>query len=194
MSQQAGFSFSGHANNPPLKHFSNAVTTETGATWQRLENSQWREWLCLYPPDEIYFGSISYSNGCLQAVITPHTPAYTLAHPTYYTASQLVLITSQMCYMLAGAALLDVGFPSLPRGLYETFMTRLRETAIYYTKMEIGFRRKILNNQEFTAGAKIERARKMQNILIMKATLNCDQDAARVGSTLVMPVTRATEG
>ena len=157
-------------------------------TDMQLPRAQWREWLCLYPPDEIHFDEVNYGNGNLKALIAPHAPAYTLAHPHYYTASQLVLITSQMCYILAGAALLDDDLPGLPRILYPIFMKRLRDTEIYYSGMQIAFRRKIPNDAQLTAFARMERTRVLRHLLVMQTALSFADDSCVLDSTLVMPV------
>jgi len=165
---------------------------QSAGTMCQLSKDQWREWLCLYPEDEIHFSRLDYGNGSLRALIVPHAPRYTLAHPNYFTASQLVLITSQICYMLAGAAFLDHAFTRLPRDLYPTFMQKLRGTEIYYTGMNISFRRRIPNYAPLLALGRIESTRLMRQLLLVRASLSFAGESCFVTPTLVMQVDSKT--
>lgn len=145
-------------------------------------------WLCLYPPDHRHFQELEYAVGSLRAVIAPHSPAYTIAEVTYYTASQILLIASQMSYVLAGASILDPDFPEISGEFHSLYLERLRSVELYYTKTSLEFNRTISNAEPQYAEATIQRIKMTSQLGVMKSLLSLADGSACCSMTLVMPM------
>lgn len=106
--------------------------------------------LFLYPPERRHLTDWRYGGRILMATLLPHDADYGTITVDYYTASQFVLTASQMSYVLSGCLFFDPDVPELTENLYPKFMDRMRVSDLYYTKINMRFRRKTYNKTPHT--------------------------------------------
>jgi hypothetical protein len=145
------------------------------------------ECLSLYPPDERHLSELSYVVGCVCGTVEPHGITYSTITVPYYTASQLLLLTSQMAYILAGAVILDQNFPFPPSSFYATYMRRLLSGETYYSTVRLHFRSKVPNTHRCSISIRANRIHRIAGLLAMSSTLTLAEGAASADARLLVP-------
>jgi len=160
----------------------------TESSWQPISSECMDEWLCLYPDRERHLSHVEYAGGCVRAVAEPHHIDYSTITVEYYTASQIVLLTSQLNYVLAGAGILDPSFGLLAGDLYPGFTARLRAGQIYYAELRTRFREKTGNSRPIEVRSSVVSVRTIrQNLFLFSRSTFCGR-AVEANATLVMPL------
>ena len=163
-------------------------TIPPNAAWESITPVLLDKWLCLYPLHEQHLKEVLYSNGKISAIVEPHNIEYSTIKVDYYTASQILLIASQLSYVLAGAGIKDEQFAGLPSELYSTFIERLLAAEIYYTNFYMRFKRKVKNSapQQITIMFKL--VKNIGGLLYVASFLDFANGSAKAQISLVMPL------
>ena len=149
-----------------------------------VPESDYDEFLCLYPRDRRYLKDISYADGTLIASITPHKIDYSVIEVDYYTLTQVSLLLSQGSYLLGGLAIQDPLFEEFQEDDYSAYIKALREGRTYYRTAHLDFRQKISNAHPQHFRGKLLKARRMSGTVVAKMAFDLAHSAAR-GEVLV---------
>jgi len=156
--------------------------------WVSLSPCLVEESLCLYPTANQHIRQLAYYCGMLRGNIEPHQIDYSTITVPYYTAQQIVEITSQAAYLLAAATMTHGDVPELPDTLYQMFMKRMREGSVYYTGISLCFRRKVSNTVHQPMVISLKRACCHARMQIILAHMNFGEGSVHVDTQLVMPL------
>lgn len=143
--------------------------------------------LCLYPPSHRHLSRLSYYCGMVRGIVEPHQIDYSTITVPYYTAQQVVEITSQMAYLLAAATMALGDLAEIPNTLYPTFVERMRAGDIYYTGLNIRFRRKAFNGVVQPVTISLKRACMHGGMHIILSTMDFAKGCTGVEAQLMMP-------
>jgi len=149
------------------------------------------ECLCLYPDTHRHLVDFRYNSMCLVATLLPHEIDYSTIKVDYYTASQFVLVASQMSYVLSGCLFLDPAVAGAPAYLYPRYLELLRAGKVYYTELRQRLRRKTSNRVNQKIGIRLKRLVRRRNILLLISTLELPEHNGSIDITTVMPTWRA---
>lgn len=144
-------------------------------------------WLCLYPTHEKHLVNLQYSHGKVHGIVVPHDIEYSTITVEYYTAAQLLHMTSQMSYVLAGASMRDPNFPYLSYKFYQTFLRNLEGAETYYTDFHLRFRRKVDNSVPQVLSSRLVRVKHINGLLFVKSELVFANGSATAKISLAMP-------
>lgn len=157
------------------------------STWKNISPVLLDRWLCLYPLYERHLKEVQYSSGKVIAVVEPHDIEYSTVKVDYYTASQLLLMASQLSYILAGASVRDRSFSHLSHNFYPTFLHKLEGVEIYYTDFHLHFRCKADNSVPQAISSSVVRVKHINGLLFVKSELDFANGSATAKISLVMP-------
>ncbi len=146
--------------------------------------------LCLYPVLQRHLVDFTYSCAQLRATILPHDIDYSTIKVGYYTASQLVVVASQMSYVLGGCAFFDASFPVLGEYFYPTYLELLRAGQLYYTQLGLRLRRKTSNSVPHGISMKISSLVGRNGLYLMASRLLLPQGNGSVDVTTAMSTRR----
>lgn len=149
------------------------------------------ECLCLYPRSQRHLVDFVYSPGRLSATLIPHNIDYSTITVEYYTACQLVMVASQMSYVLGGCTLLDPSSPMFPEGLYPTYMELLREGKLYYTDMSLRLRKKTSNHIRHVVSMSVVRVLHRNGLCVMVSRLLLPDRLGSIDVSTAMSTRRA---
>jgi hypothetical protein len=158
------------------------------AAWESISPVLLDKWLCLYPLHERHLKEVLYSNGKINAIVEPHDIEYSTIKVDYYTASQILLMSSQLSYALAGASIKDEQFGRLPSELYSTFIERLLAAEIYYTNFQIRFKRKVENFAPHKITIMFKLVKNIRGLLYVASFLDFANGSAKAQISLIMPL------
>lgn len=156
------------------------------AAWESISPVMLDKWLCLYPLHERHLKEVLYSNGKISAIVEPHDIEYSTIKVDYYTASQILLMASQLSYVLAGASIKDEQFGRLPSEFYSVFIEKLLAAKIYYTDFHLRFRRKVENFVPQKITIMLERIKNIGGLLYVASVLDFAKESAKAQMSLVM--------
>ena len=145
-----------------------------------------RECLILYPENHIHLRDLRYQSGLLWATILPHEIDYSMITVDYYTATQIVMITSQMAYVLGGCAILDPQFRGLGPKLYASYLQLLNRGELYYARMNMKLKKKTSNKSPIRTSMQVKRIVKRNNMHLMLSHMELGQGNTEVDIMLVM--------
>jgi hypothetical protein len=148
------------------------------------------ECLSLYPQDHRHLECFRYSSGVLTATVLPHEIDYSTIKVEYYTASQIVLLASQMAYVLGGCLLSDPLFPEATPGMYPVYLKLLRSGQLYYVQLQMKFRRKTGNSLPHEVSMQVRRIVRRNGLYLMLSQLNLARGSGLVDVTLAMSTRR----
>lgn len=164
------------------------MTTSSALEWVPLPAALVADALCLYPDSHRHLRQLCYYCGMVRALVEPHQIDYSTITVPYYTAQQIVEITSQMAYLLAAATMILDDLAELPRTLYPSFAERMRAGNIYYTGLDIRFRRKASNAMVQPATISLKRSCAHAGMQVVLSSMDFGKGCARVGAQLMMPL------
>ena len=167
-----------------------AGSFNTGAEATAVPTYLLEECLSLYPQDYRYLECFRYNSGMLVATILPHEIDYSAIKVEYYTASQIVLLTSQMGYILGGCILSDPLFSEATFDMYPLYLDLLRSGQLYYSQLQMKFRRKISNSLPNEVSIRVKRIVRRDSLYLMFSRLSIAQENVFVDVTLAMNTRR----
>ncbi len=135
----------------------------------------WKEFLALYPEDEIYIKTSNYQDGQLYAELIPRAITYSNITVNYFTANQITLIISQMGYILGGMAISDPGFLDLPSTMIEQYKQKLLDGEVYFARFNIKFKKKFYLSKNAQAFMKIDKVKFFKNSVITNLSFRSQQ-------------------
>ncbi len=145
-----------------------------------------RECLVLYPSSHVHLCDFGYGSGVLNATVLPHEIDYSTITVNYYTATQIVMITSQMAYVLGGCVMHDPEIKSLGLELYPFYLDLLNKGQLYYARMNIRLRKKTSNKSSTQVKMKVQRILRRNNLYLMLSRMDFGLGNSIVDTILVM--------
>ena len=158
------------------------------AAWESISPVLLDKWLCLYPLHERHLKEVQYSHGKVQGIVEPHDIEYSTISVEYYTAAQVLHMTSQISYILAGASMRDASFPDLSYDFYPMFLCNLVAAEIYYTDFRLRFRHKVSNSVPQVISVRLGRVKHINGLLFTESELDFANSSATAKVILVMPL------
>lgn len=149
--------------------------------------------LILYPEDHIYLNDLRYESGLLLATVLPHEIDYSTITVDYYTATQIVMITSQMAYILGGCIIHDPEFKDLGPELYASYLQLLSSGQLYYARMNMKLKRKTSNKSPVQTTMQVLKTMRRNSMNIMQSRLELGRTNAVVDVMLVMDRRRISQ-
>ena len=132
--------------------------------------------------------SFEYYCGMARATVSPHDIDYSTITVGYYTAQQIVEMASQITYVLTAATMTLGQLHELPAELYSTFCQRMRAGEIYYTRLDMRFRRQASNAVNQPIEVSLKRACQHGGMQIVLAHIDFASRATHVEAQLMMPL------
>lgn len=176
------FDISAHIYSGPLP----ARLSSSDETLPELSPYLIRECLILYPENHIYLRNFRYQSGQLIATVLPHEIDYSTITVDYYTATQIVMITSQMAYVLGGCIIQDPEYKDLGPELYTAYLQLLNSGQLYYARMKMKLKRKTSNKLPVQTKMRVLKTIRKDTMNIMLSRLELGLSNAVVDVMLVM--------
>lgn len=142
--------------------------------------------LCLYPSERRHLKQLKYFHGTLSGAIEPHDIEYSIIKVDYYTAQQVIEITSQISYILAGVAFEKGDVRGLNPSIFPIFKKRLMEGKIYYSSISIRFKKPTSNKLFQPISASILKVTNTRMFCIIDIQINFGSQSCFIQGKLVM--------
>lgn len=176
------------SKSPVIRTLSSEDVSYPNIPWKNISPVLLDKWLCLYPSHERHLKEVQYSSGKVSAKVEPHNIEYSTITVDYYTASQVLLLASQLSYVLAGASMKDKQLDRLPVEFYTTFIKNMVSARIYYTDFHLRFKGKISNAIPQRMTNELTRVKNIGGLLFIVSILDFANGLARAKMSLAMPL------